>query len=978
MAESQPAVGIDGAAPHLHFLIMDKTAQARLVYEAGSWEIDASRRELRVGGVPVPLGVRAFEIIEALVRSAGELVTKDELMERVWPGAIVEENTLHVHISAIRKALGADRGMLKTVSGRGYRLLGSWTIRDGHSAREPRAPEPARTSARPFLTNVPVAAAALIGRETAVQDLQDLLSAYRVVTLTGPGGIGKTVLAAEVARRLFPTLEGDVVLAELASLSDPGLVAYRVASVLGLRLGASQVSPEAVARAIGPRKLLLVLDNCEQVVDDVAKLAETIVRLCPSTSILATSREVLRIDGEYAYRVAPLDVPAREQSETRNVLEHSAVQLFMARTKALRPDFFARDQKVLGRAAICRHLDGIPLAIEFAAARAASLGVRQVADRLDDRFALLTVGRRTALPRHQTLRAALDWSYELLPEAERRLLRHLAIFPAGFTLEATEAVMSDRGYDLTTGISNLVSKSLVAIDGSASAGRWRLLETIRAYALEKLADSGEAGDAARAHAEFFRDLVASARPASQSDPPPGSLTVCIEEIDNLRGALEWSFSASGDSGVGTTLAAAAGPAFLEMSLLTECHRWTELAIGALDSKSMGTRLEMELRTSLGISLMFTLGNKEEVQAAFDRGLELAEALADSLYRLRLLTALHIYKTRIGDFRSALALGERSLAVAKRLNDPSSTTLAEWTVGVAHHLIGNQREALTHCESAMRRLPVPRWATIFQLGYDRRIVALVALARALWLNGQPDRAADVARFTVTEAEALENPVTLCIAMIYTTYVFLWTGDWPTAETMIARIIAYAAKHSLGPYHAVGLGLRAELSIKAGDPETGIRLSRDCLETLRANRHEILNSVFATDLAEGLAMQGKYEEALATIEAAIAHVAQNADSFDMPEMLRIKGEILAGLGRFAESEACLLRSLEWARRQAAVGWELRAALSLARRWSKDNRGADASALLAPVYAKFREGFESADVREARRMLEQDRIRLNQPDP
>jgi non-specific serine/threonine protein kinase len=947
---------------------MERVAQARLVYEAGSWEINASRRELRVGGVPVPLGARAFEIIEALVKSAGELVTKDELMERVWPGVIVEENTLHVHISAIRKALGADRGMLKTVSGRGYRLLGSWAMREEHSARELEASEPARTPAHPYLTNVPVAAAALVGREAAVRDLQDLLSAYRVVTLTGPGGIGKTVLAAEVARRLFPTFEGDVVLAESVSVSDPGLMASRVASVLGLRLGASQISPDAVARAIGPRKLLLVLDNCEQVVDEAAGLAETIVRLCPRTSLLVTSREMLRIDGEHVYRVAPLEVPDQDQMEAHSVLEHSAVQLFVARTKALRADFSAQEENVRSIAAICRRLDGIPLAIEFAAARAAYLGVRQVAERLDDRFALLTGGRRTALPRHRTLRAALDWSYELLPEVEQRLLRHLAVFPAGFTLEAAAAVMSDRAVDVTTGISNLISKSLVALDESVSLSRWRLLETIRAYALEKLGDSGEAENAARAHAEFFRDLITSAPPASRSDPAPGSLTLGIEEIDNLRAALEWSFSPNGSSGLAIALAAAAGPAFLEMSLLTECHRWTELAMGALDSQSMGTRLEMELRTSLGTSLMFTRGNKEEVQAAFDRGLELAEALADSLYQLRLLTALHIYKTRIGDFRSALALGERSVAVAKRLNDPASATLADWTVGVAHHLIGNQREALTHCESAMRRLPVPPWATIFQLGYDRRIVALVALARALWLNGQPDRAAEVARFTVTEAEALENPVTLCIALIYTTYVFLWNGDWPTAEAMIARTIAHAAKHSLGPYHAVGLGLRAELSIKTGDPETGIRLSRDCLETLRANRHEILNSVFATDLAEGLAMQGKYQDALATIEGAVAHVGQNGDSFDMPEMLRIKSEILEGLGRLAESEHCLARSLEWAHRQAAVGWELRAALSLARRRSKVGRGTEASALLAPVYAKFTEGFESADVREARRVLEE----------
>src|SRR5215470_17579886 len=540
MVEPQPAVGIDGAAPHLHFLIMDKTAQARLVYEAGSWEIDASRRELRVGGVPVPLGVRAFEIIEALVRSAGELVTKDELMERVWPGAIVEENTLHVHISAIRKALGADRGMLKTVSGRGYRLLGSWTIRDGHSAREPRAPEPARTSSRPFLTNVPVAASALIGREAAVQELRDLLSAYRVVTLTGPGGIGKTVLAAEVARRLFPTLESDVMFVELVSLRDPGLVPSAIASTLGLQLGGGEISPEAVARAIGGKRVLIVLDSCEHVVDAAARVAEILLRLCPRTTILATSREVLRIDGEYVYQIPPLDVPSEHQENSSDVLERSAVQLFIARTKSLRADFSAQKENLSMIAAICRRLDGIPLALEFAAARAATLGVKETAGRLDDRFALLSSGRRTALPRHQTLRATLDWSYELLPESERRLLRHLAIFPAGFTLEAASAVTTDGG-DATAavieGIANLVAKSLVTADRSVSADRWRLLETIRAYALQKLAESGEREQAARRHAEFFRDLFAPTGPGLRSQLAINDMPDRVREIDSVRAAL---------------------------------------------------------------------------------------------------------------------------------------------------------------------------------------------------------------------------------------------------------------------------------------------------------------------------------------------------------------------------------------------------------------------------------------------------------
>jgi non-specific serine/threonine protein kinase len=452
------------------------------------------------------------------VQSAGELVTKDELMDRVWPGAIVEENKLQVHISAVRKALGPDRGTLKTSFGRGYRLVGDWTVRKESTPADSVVLDPTRMPVQPFLTNVPAAWSELVGRTAAVQQLHDFLSAYRMITLTGPGGIGKTVLALELARSLLPAFHGDCWLVDVVSLSDPSLVPSMVAAVLGLELGGDEISPASVARAIGARKLFLVLDNCEHVVDAAAKLAETIVRMCPHAYVLATSREVLRIEGEHVYRVPPLDVPPQHEEEPGSILGHSAVQLFMARTRALHSDFSPHRTNLRVIAAICRRLDGIPLAIEFAAARAATLGLQQVVSRLEDRFALLAGGRRTALPRHQTLRATLDWSYELLPEPERCLLRRLGVFARGFTLEAANAVMSDQGYTTSVvlnEIANLVAKSLVTLDGSEPTGRWRLLETIRAYALEKLAESGEGEHVARQRVELFRagptpNLLASA------------------------------------------------------------------------------------------------------------------------------------------------------------------------------------------------------------------------------------------------------------------------------------------------------------------------------------------------------------------------------------------------------------------------------------------------------------------------------------
>jgi predicted ATPase/DNA-binding winged helix-turn-helix (wHTH) protein len=487
----------------------------RLVYEFDGWEVDLARRELRARGVPVPLGSRAFRILAVLVQSAGELVTKDELMARVWQGAIVEENKLQVHICAIRKALGTDRGTLKTSFGRGYRLVGDWTMRKESSRADPVGLDPTRMPVQRFLTNVPAGGFELIGRTAAVQRLQEFLSTCRAITLTGPGGIGKTALALEVTRRLFPVFHGDCWLVDLVSLSDPGLVPSTVAGVLGLKLGGDEISAESVARLIGGKRLLLVLDNCEHLIDATARLVETVLRLCPAASVVATSREVLRIEGEHVYRVPPLDVPNQHQEESDIVLGHSAVQLFVARARALNSALSPHGENLRAIAAICRRLDGIPLAIEFAAACAAMFGPELVLSRLDERFALLVGWRRTALPRHQTLRATLDWSYELLPEPERCLLRRLGVFPAGFTLEAATAVMSDRGYAASVTleqIANLVEKSLVTSDGSAPTGRWRLLETIRAYALEKLAEHRETEQIMQRHAEFFRELVVVAGP----------------------------------------------------------------------------------------------------------------------------------------------------------------------------------------------------------------------------------------------------------------------------------------------------------------------------------------------------------------------------------------------------------------------------------------------------------------------------------
>jgi DNA-binding winged helix-turn-helix (wHTH) protein len=348
------------------------------VYAAGECEIDLARRELRIRGAPVPLGGRAFEIVEVLARFSGGLVTKDELIDRIWPGATVLENTLQVHATAIRKALGPHRGLLKTEAGRGYRLLGDWAVLRHDPARPPVGLRAMRVPTNVPASNFP-ARVHLVGREAAIQQLHDLVSAYRVGTLTGPGGIGKTTLALEVARSALGDFADGGRLVELESLLHPPRVPSAVARALELKLPDEDISAESVARAIGSRKVLLLLDNCEHVVDAAATMAETLIRLCPHLTVLATSREILRIEGEGIYRVPPLDVPADARREPDHILGHSAVELFITRAEAEAQglDNASRREILPAIVAICHHLDGIPLAIEFAAARAESRRWRQ-------------------------------------------------------------------------------------------------------------------------------------------------------------------------------------------------------------------------------------------------------------------------------------------------------------------------------------------------------------------------------------------------------------------------------------------------------------------------------------------------------------------------------------------------------------------------------------------------------------------------
>jgi predicted ATPase/DNA-binding winged helix-turn-helix (wHTH) protein len=940
----------------------------RPLYGAGKWQADLVRRELRREGVLVPLGGRAFDVLEILVRAEGALVTTEAIMARAWPGLFVTPGTLRVHIAALRKAFGTERDMVATSTGQGYRLVGDWTLR--HDITEvadltARVPDVAPG-------NLPAAEAELIGRDESLRRVRDLLSAYRVVTLIGAGGIGKTRLALEVARQLRDSFQGDVWFVELAAIADPALIASAVARTLALDLGSTEPSDAAIVDTIGDRKLLLVLDNCEHVVDAAAALAETLVRLCPQTVVLATSREALRIDGEQAFRVPPLEVPPLEHRPSRAphqtrpaARDHSAARLFIARVAAQQPDFRPTTETLPVIGAICRRLDGIPLAIEFAAARAATLGVQEVLGRLDDRLGLLVEGRRTALPRHRTLRATLDWSYQLLPETEQRLLRHLAVFVVGFTLDAAIAVMRDLDSDpsVMAGIANLVAKSLLVRDQAAD--RWRLLETTRAFAHEKLAENREAEAAARRHAVFFLRLVTP--PAADAEPARDDLVRYGGEVDNVRSALDWAFSRAGDAAIGVSLTAVYVPVWLHLSLMAECRRRVEQALATDPSDRLDPRLIMQLHIALGVALTHTTGRAEQAGANLARALELADGLNDEDSQLRALWAIWDHHSNLREYAAAQPAAERFSRLAQTAENPGRSLVADRLMGHTHHYRGNQPQARLYTERVLdrHRVPQDRRPTIW-LQYDQRILARAILARVLCLQGFPDQAKQQAQASFDEAQATDHKLSLCYALCIAIYpVALLTGDVATFEAILPTGTELAATHRLPYYRSWTRCLQGVLLIRRGQFAAGtisLRGALDDFGTIGARQPEFLLA-----LAEGQAGAGRPDDALATIENAMIRADRQGENWCTAELHRVQGELLLQTGQPALAAAgCFTRALEIASGQGALLWELRAALSLARLYIRQREPAAASALLAPIHARFTEGFDTADLHAAKTLL------------
>lgn len=936
----------------------------------------AQRRLTRQGGV-VELGERAFDLLLALVDARGSIVSKDQLMARVWPGRIVEENTLEGQMSLLRRALGEDRKAIRTIAGRGYQFIAEVGPAPNPNPGVNAAPGPsAAPIAGPLATvpaasrnNLPGRVTALIGREVALAEIAELMPPNRLLNLVGTGGVGKTRLAVEAARLIADRFPDGVYLAELASVASAGFLQVALAQALGYSPGDGIDTLQRLAGALQGRRLLLVLDNCEHLVDAVAELAERLLRAAPTLCVIATSREALRAEGEYVYRVASLDLPASDHLQPDEMARYGAIQLFEARLGQMHADKdSAQSAQLMAR--ICRRLDGIPLALELAAARVAVLGLAGVAERLDDRFQLLTNGARTALPRQQTLRATLDWSHELLPALERTALARLSMFATSFSMEAAQLVAADGQLSpdqVFECVANLVTKSLLVADHGGPSPRFRLLETTRVYAREKLRAAGGEEELALRHAHYVLGVYRPCEREAANGMPAGTLARYAAHQEDFRLAVAWAFADGGQDDIGVGLTIAWLPVALQLGLLEECLARTDAALARLPGGA--DERCMKLYAARGAALLYRTGG-EATGMAFRQALDIADRVGDLEYQKRGVWGSWCHAYLNGRYGEALALAERFHALATQDGNRWDGLTGQRILGITHLCLGHLEAARAFLEGMLAAHPRDAGkARRLRFLYDERMLANATLAQALWLQGLPEQAMAAALRARQDALELDHAPSLCYALSEAACVIaLLNGGHQALAGASAELAAATRRHGVSTWKA-----RARMWAALPELEQGALAAYD--DVIRPALAEIGDAQFFISLtpflgAVGLLLgrHGRVEDGLALVGPALVRARASKDASSLVELERVHA-LLALMGGALDERAAeqrLAAALDSARAQGFLAWELRCALSLAELWRRQGRLARHAAVLAASCGKFTEGGDTADLRLARDML------------
>jgi predicted ATPase/DNA-binding winged helix-turn-helix (wHTH) protein len=927
---------------------LDSAVGERLRF--GEFELAPVARTLWRCGEQVRLGSRALDILIALASRPGQIVSKDDLTKLVWRGAFVDETALRVGISTIRKALGDDGDRyIATVPGRGYCF-----VLDVETREAKPAGAPPRQQLKP--QRLPAQIARVVGRDDVIAALAAEAARRRLLSVVGPGGIGKTTVAVAVADRVRPAFDA-VGFVDLSPIENGTQMSAAAAAALGLNLRLQENPVEEIAIAVENRRVLIILDNCEHLVDLAAALAEALLGSAQGVTILATSRERLRAAGEWVHHLSPLDAPPEcSKLSAEEVRAYPAVELFEERAAFALGGYRISDTDAPYVAEICRRLDGIALAIELAAGRLTGLGVQGLARSLEDCFSILTHGRRTALLRHQTLRATLDWSYRLLSPENQAALRCLSVFNGSFTLEDAVFVMgpSIRFDEANDRLTSLLDKSLV-VARSDEGIRYRLLDTTRAYGQDRLEESGEANLRRRRHARRFLQVCLASTPDVQSQ------SALRQAMADVRAALDWSLVRGGDMSLGVDLASAGTPVFFRLSLLREHRKHLDLALAyisaAADTVPMteaALRSEMALRTAVAQAEYYTEGRELAPEKQLLRAREIARNIGDKSYEFKVLWMLYGQAGNVGNYRQALQYARLFEATAR--GSANSTTEFRCNRMLARALgdLGQHTFAQQHVEQALRsdRAAIPRIA-LDAYEIDDWIAARAILARTLWLRGYPDDAKTAAEQCIAEALQAGHEQSTCWAIAFNLCpVAIWRGDFGQAETLVS-ILVERSQQVFRHYHQWGLLYRRFLD-----------------QAISASGQ--VDAVWRSDVKPEIPAQA---DLFATFDGAFAGPASLAraqadeDIWCAPELLRAWAYRLVLSGDksvHGAAEAILLRSLGLAKRQDDKAWELRTATSLSLLYLRSCRSREARAVLEPALEQFKQGHDTRDVQAANSVL------------
>lgn len=883
----------------------------------GPFVLFPGQRQLKRDGKPIQVSDKAFDLLSLLVLEPGRIFSNDEIIEQVWQRQFVESSNLRVAVASLRKLLGQNEqgeDYIVNVVGRGYGFsktiaVETWPANGGRI----RSTEAA--AGEPSPGRLPLLLKPVIGRAVEIDRVVDLLEQHRLITIVGPGGIGKTTLAVSVlSRNQAPSAIPCFV--DFAPTQDAALVPARIAAALGLETSAADPVAHLLDR-LSRESHLLIFDNCEHLSEPIGDLADTILRSTQAVRIVATSREALRLDAEIVVRLDGLTYPPEgEMLSADRASEFSAIQLLVERTQAAHPGFQLTDELAVSAAQICRRLDGIALAIQLAASRVPAFGMAGVAARLGDRFQLLSKGARTPVPRHRTLEAAFDWSFELLVPEERRVFERLSVFSGAFTLdEAIEIAASD---DLAPSTvveiaADLVDKSLVTFSDGAEPS-YRMLETIRAFGAAHLKASPDYQATARRHA--LRS-VRQCQDFAALDPAEGNSlarAAATEILDDLRTALDWAFDNS-ELELAQELVSTSIPLMFHVGLTFELRSWIVRSL----KDELSAERRVALLIGLGGALHLSRCDPDTQTEIYCDAYGLADELGDVESGLQALWGMHATNYAAHRHRDCVAVMEQFIAIARREGMESEALVGECAMATALHDLGEltaARERVIHVlENYSHEEGV---AGAHRFLFNHRAVALGYLSCIEWKLSRWDNAAKCLEQAAIEA-GNHAPSIFHVLGHHATVIALESGRLENAAEHLDALDEHSRHHPM--WHVWVQAFREILQVQSKPSQAALdRLNR----TLAADdpRSPGQQVWFCLHAAKAHLALGQRFEARAVVEKAVEDTYARDEYWLLPEILRVRAEIEAHDDR-SVALATLVEGAEVALRIGAPAWFARIA-------------------------------------------------------